>query len=261
MAPLGGYERRQDSGHDQLPVHGGQIRGRGIPLGLGSRDDQTGNRRRLIEELGGGQHREPLQSRSHVAAELGKRRRTAVADDAEGPETGINAQPSATFRSSRAARQVHSGRKRDVIRHSGAGADRSGDEGGGGGGIELPADQPHSDMPGRGRRGARGKEEDPVERCATPPEEAADARSTIRGQGILLGPRGAGSQCSDADCSRASKEDEKIHLYDVHAGRINYTAYRGRGAAGVANATAVEVAASMVAWHTDAASGPPAEGG
>ncbi len=90
-------------------------------------------------------------------------------------------------------------------------------------------------------------------------EEVAARR--IRGQSSLLGTRGAGNQCAEGIRGLSSIEDGKIHLDFVHAGRIRSTACQGRAAAGEANATAADVAARHVAWHSTAPAESPSGGG
>jgi hypothetical protein len=130
------------------------------------------------------------------------------------------------------------------------------------GGVVLAA-RPRIEMPTRERpSGATSEAYGHVDKSPNPQGEAADAQCKIRGQEPLLGTRGgAGNQCGRKGCERPSNEDVKMHHSYVHAGRINFTACRSRGAVGAANATAVEVAARLVAWHTAAATEPPAGGG
>ncbi len=254
---------RQRGGQAALSVHGGPIRGRRAPLGPNAQEDQFDDRRHLLDTLRSGQRRGPPRSHSDLETELGKRRKADVTAIAEGPETGGGACTPPTTRSSQAAWRPWSSQEEDAARPTDAGASRiHGGASEEADGSAVLAARPRVEMPTRGKpSSAPYKAYDHAERSSNPHGEVADAQSKIRGQEPLLGTRGAGNQCGGRGCERSSNEDVKMHHSYVHAGRINFTACRSRGAVGAANATAVEVAARLVAWHTAAATEPPAGGG
>jgi hypothetical protein len=243
---LGKGIHHRDGGHDVHPLHDGQIRGRRAPLGAAAQETLVGDRRHLLEKLRGGQRHGPSQADIDVAAHLRKRRRTDGTAKAAGPEAGCDLHGLSTASSSQATR-----RRLTSCDNTGGSAGEI---------TQSPAAHGHSNTVFGGCCSTRAMDIEPGERSIAFPGNVAEERSSIRGQKHLPGPRNAGNQYGDAAYERASNEDVKMHFSYVHAGRIRHTAYWSRGAARVANDTAADAAASLVAWHTAAAADPPTGG-
>ncbi len=246
---------RGGEGRDGSSAHAGQFQRRRGPLESEPRDARAGDRQRLIEGLRGGEPPQLSRTRIGVAKEPGQQPGTNGIDDAQRPEAGSSSRPSNATSPSKECGLTWSGRGRGADASPPSGANRDYDGGHGGGAVKEATTRRHLHMPNEGKPRDRGGAEASVARDANSHGQATGAREEIRGQETLPGPRRAGSQCSDG-LHYTSNEDAKIHPLGVHVGRIDYPAYQSRGAVGDANATAVEVAARLVAWHTDAASEP-----